>query len=323
MMTKHELEQAASYLARGMAHDTTLGLAVAAAWLDPLRFCENVYEDDMLGNEEDPETLTRFAATVARDCSPRLYVEVMQGLRRGLTFAQFEHAFCDALRKQYPHLAPFSLYDMIYGLPLDFCGLEPTSPEFLTHYHKLAAILLRYFGVNPVSAWNYQQDTESMAIPDDQIEAAREVARPVIDSLIDQDRQPYADLSLLLMYLFSITGNSLLDYTVDEYWDAGFEQFQWDSQGLEIADEAMLQARLVLDAADRALKALEMGTDIAQALFDNVAAASAALERKETHVHLTWPARSRNRCAAKSYRRAAGADAGLLFVRHCYAQDDR
>ena len=66
MNAKQELEFVVRWLAHGMAQDTAIGLALTAAWLDPLHFNETDYLDDMLGNEEDPETLMRFAVSVAR-----------------------------------------------------------------------------------------------------------------------------------------------------------------------------------------------------------------------------------------------------------------
>ncbi len=193
MNARRELEMAASCLVRGMARDTALGLALVASWLDPLRFCQTNYVEDLYGNEEDPETLMRFVVNVARDCSPRLYAEMVQGLRAGWTFNQFEDAFCDALKRLYPHLVSFELYDMIYGVPLDFCGLEPTSPEFAPHHPKLASVLDRFFGVRPLPRPSYVPGETRMEILEQDLDAASKIAEPVIRSLIAEDRQPYAD----------------------------------------------------------------------------------------------------------------------------------
>ena len=315
-----ELQRVASALARSMAHDTTLSLAMAAAWLDPLRFSEASYQDDLYGNEEDPETLMRFALSVARDCSPRLYVEMTRGLRSGWSFQQFDDAFCASLKRLYPHIPLHSVYDMIYGIPLEFCGLEPTDPEFPSQFPRLAAVLDRFFGVRPTPRRERWQSEDHAEIAEQDLFAACQVVRPVIRSLIAEDRQPYADLALLLMYLFSITDNSLLDMSDEAYYESGLEPLQWERDQLAMADEACQQAHIVLDAVDRALAALETEEDIAQALIDNI---TIVRERRDTDVHLTWPDRDRPRRTPKSDQRAAGADASILLVRDCYAENDR
>ena len=322
MNTLGELQLTASGLARGMAKDMTLGLAMAAAWLDPLRFSQTDFQEDLYGNEEDPETLLRFALNAARDCSPRLYAEMAQGLRGGWTFERFEDAFCASLRCLYPDIPLRNVYDMIYGVPLEFCGLNLTHPEFASQFPKFAAVLDRFFSVRPLPHHGYWPDDESEEIPESDLIEACSVARLITRSLVAQDRQPYADLALLLLYLFSITDNSLLDMSDEDYWDSGMEPLPWERDSLKMANEACLEARIVLDAADRALTILETEADIARALANNIAAVRAALERKETHVHLTWPHRNRPRRAPASYLRATGADSSMLLVRNCYRERD-
>src|SRR5574341_2277388 len=206
-----DLQDTAAMLTQVMACDTVLSLASAAAWLDPLHFSEADPADDLFGNEEDPEVLMLFALSVARDCSRRLYAEMVVGLRQGWTFHQFEEAFCAGLKQEYPFIPLDTLYDMIYGVPLEFCGLEQTDSEFLVQHPDFASVLATYFDVKPVQQTRYYGEQQE-AITTEDMEAACRIARPIIDSLIKQDRQPYADLALLLMYVFSMTQNTLLDY---------------------------------------------------------------------------------------------------------------
>jgi hypothetical protein len=322
MNSLHELQQAATGLARSMVQDTTLGLALTAAWLDPLNFSQTDYQEDLYGNEEDPEMLMGFALNVARDCSPQLYAEMTQRLREDWTFERFDEAFCAALKRLYPHIPLHSVYDMIYGVPMEFCGLDPTAPEFASQFPKFTAVFDRFFDVRPVSRRGYRPADEDEEIPEEALVEACNVARPIIQSLVAQDRQPYADLALLLLYMFSITDNSLLDMSDEVYWDSGMEPLPWERDQLEMADEACQQARIVIDAADRALSLLETEADIAETLADNVAAVRAALERKETNVHITWPRRNRPRRAPTSYFRATGTDSAFLLVRDCYRERD-
>jgi hypothetical protein len=166
------------------------------------------------------------------------------------------------------------------------------------------------------------RDEPCVVIPNADFEAASNIARPVIRSLVAQDCQPYADLALMLLYLFSLTGNSLLDTTADDYWEAGCEPLFWEREQLEMAQEASRETRIVLDATNRALRLLDKRLDIAEALIHNIAASRAALERNEPHVTFDWPRRGRTRRAGKGARRGTGPGACLLLVRDCYAQED-
>jgi hypothetical protein len=321
MSVIEELQLTTAGLARGIAQDTTLGLALAAVWLDPLMFSQASILDDLYGNEEDPESLMRFALNVARDCSSRLYVEMAHGLRQGWTFDQMGRAFCASLKHLYPHIPLNSLYAMSYGIPLEFCGLQQTEPEFATNHPGLAGVLERFFDVHPVLRECYRPEDETYAIEEEQFYSVCQIARPIINSLIAEDRQPYADIALMAMYLFSMTGNSLLDISDEDYWDSGFEPMMWEPEHLETANVACQQAHIVLDAVDRALMVLDTQPDIAKALLENIAAVR--LERKKTHVALSWPARNQPRRVATSYLRATGADLALLFVRDCYRERNR
>ena len=321
MSALDDLQATTALLTQAMAHDAVLSLALAATWLDPLHFSERDYADALYGHEEDPQALMLFATGMARECSRMLYVDLLEGLRQGWTFSEFDTAFCEGIKREYPYIPLDSIYDVIYGVPLEFYGLEQTEPDFLVNHPDFAAVLGGYFSVQPVRKAHYLDDDEE-AISSEDMEAACKIARPIIDSLIKQDRQPYADLALLLMYLFSISHNTLVDYTTDEYWDGGWEPLEWEMDKLEIADEACDQARIVIEGAYRAVEVLQTEQDVHAALVANIRAVQTALERKDSHVTLAWPHRGRPRRTAKSYRRAAGPDAGLLLIRLCYAEEN-
>jgi hypothetical protein len=322
MSAATDLQDAAMLLVRGMRRDATLSLALVATWLDPLWFSDVDPFYDLAGNEEDEDAQARFALGVARACSPRLYMEAVQALRFGWTFEAFETAFCVGFRREYPAISLGSIEEMLYGVPLDFCGLDQLGPEFASQCPDLAAVLDCYFDVRPVAEPRPWRDEPYATIPETDFETASNVTRPVIRSLVAQDCQPYADLALMLLYLFSLTGNSLLDYTADDYWEAGYDALAWERERLAMAEEAHREARIVLDATDRALAALDRRLDIAEALRSNVATCKAALERNETHVTLDWPARGRTCRAKQGARRGTGPGTALFLVRDCYAEED-
>src|SRR5574341_6915 len=104
MSALHDLQDTAAMLMQTMARSSDLSLASAAAWLDPLHFSDADPADELFGNEEDPEVLMLFALSVSRECSRRLYAEMVAVLRQGWTIHQFEEAFCTGLKRDYPYV---------------------------------------------------------------------------------------------------------------------------------------------------------------------------------------------------------------------------
>jgi hypothetical protein len=327
MTTLAELQTAPALLMQAMQRDVALCLAQAAAWLDPVRFIDPDLVEDALytgAYEEDPDSLTLYALTIARRCFPALYCELVEGLRAGWDFHQVEAAFSAGIRRTYPHIELESLYDLVYGVPLPFAGLDVTTPEFLDEHAGYAALLEEYFGLQPVTVPATRWREACPVIDESNFDAARPIVERLVRSLIAEDRQPCADLAFLLMYLFSCTGNSLLDFSINAYCEAGFEPLEWEPETLGVANEACRETVIVLDAVDRARKLLAEDEAISDALKANIAALKAA-ERKEhvcDNIALTWPEGHRAGGAEPGAPGDTGPDACLLFLRDCYAQTD-
>ncbi|MBN1137660.1 MAG: hypothetical protein JXM73_13825 [Anaerolineae bacterium] len=298
-----DLLDAGELVIYAMSHDGHLSLALAGAWLDPFHLSDQdcLYED-VLDTDSIP-----IALSVAHSHWPRLYVEAIQGLHSGWTSAEFSAFFCAQFRRYYPDIPLGDLGNMGYDVPLTICGLEPLSFTLASEHPRLAAALEGYFTINQDSS---EKDFDS----------AHSIAWRITRSLIGQDCQPYADLALMLMYLFAQTGNDLLDHTIDEFWDAGFRPLYWErKEDLEEAQRANHQVSIVLAATERALATLDSRPDIAAALRNNILAVQTAIERNNPDVSLDWPARGRRARAARSTKRGTGPGVGLLFVRDCYA----
>jgi hypothetical protein len=315
MTTPQELQTMPAFLMRAMQDDVRLSLANAAAWLDPLRLLEpglieEAYFDGAY--EEDPDALAMVALSVARRCFPAVYCELVEGLRAGWDCRRFESAFCAGLRRAYPHLELEALYDMVYGVPLPFVGLDITSPEFLDDHPNYAALLADYFDLHPISTPTTRWRDPFSVIDENDFDALQPIARHVIKSLIAQDSQPYADLAFLLMYLFSCTGNSLLDFSANAYWEVGFEPLDWQPDALSMADEACREMGIVLGAVERSMQRLAEDEALGAALKSNIAALIAA-ERMD-RVTLSWPERH------GIHSNSGSEAAALAFLQECYAE---
>lgn len=338
-----DLAQAFSGLQREMAQDSALSLAMAAAWLDPLAYTEDPEEDyDDFGDDIDPQSLARFALKSARNCSPRLYAELVEGLRSGMDFDWVDDTFIEGIKREWPYIPLETLAEAaLYGIPLRFEGVGRYMGGMEEYQPELYGFLCAYFGETHEGPVNENDETHDDYLSRDpnRLLHKNELLSDILHaSLIAQDRQPYADIALLLMYLWAETGNSMLDATEEEYYEGGNEPEIFYRHSLDNVNEGYIELLIVLDATRRAMDTLQSDDEIAGAFIRNIALIREAIgqakylgvpgrigedERRELHDKIKWPKRPRQRCAAKDYHRATGADAGLLFIRDCFKERRR
>jgi hypothetical protein len=327
MSTADELQAAPAVLLKVMQGDAALCLAQAAAWLDPVRFVDPGQGEDAFYtgvHEEDPTSLALYAMSIARRCFPPTYCELAEGLRRGWDFLQAGEAFSAGLRRAYPYLHLDSLYDLVYGIPLPFVGLEVTSEEFPEADEEYAALLADLFDLHPTTVPAAGWRAAYTAIDEGDFHALHPIVKRLVTSLIAEDRQPWADLAFLLMYLFSCTGNSLLDYSPNDYFDAGFEPLEWEPDMLETANEACRELAIVLDAIERAKQTLAEDEVVNNALKTNIAALKAEerIEDVTDTVGLHWPDGRRAGGAEPGADGETGSHAALVFLRAAFTEAD-
>jgi hypothetical protein len=327
MITAQELQNAPVFLMQSLQADPRLSLAQMTAWLDPLRLIgpdlvDEVYYDAV--HAEDPDALALYALSIARRCFPATYCQMARELHTSKSFNQVEKTFCAGIRRVYPDIQLNSLYDMVYGIPLPFMGLDVTSAEFITDHPDYATLLTDYFALTPKEFPSTHWRGPGSAIDDDQFDAIRPIAQRLITSLIAQDRQPYADLAFLLMYLFSCSGNSLVDFSANDYWESGFEPLPWEPEELKMASEACRELVIVLDAAERAMDDLVEDHELRQTLKTNIAALKAAEREKDVrdNIALRWPERPRSRGAQPGTPRETDPQSALVFLRSAFTEAD-
>lgn len=324
MTTIDQLREASTNMMANLADHPTLSLAVATAWLNPLHI-EHEDEDFDIGgfyggwDEQETRDIVRFALRIASACLPKLFVELVAGMASGWDYAEVGSAFCAGVKKVYPHIPMGSIFDVTYGIPMEFWGMGWYTSDAEMPFDHLVELVRDLFWFNEDNEDPDQETLHDVAWP---------IAKALIRSLILQDRQPYADLALLFLYLFSATNESLMDLTEEDYMESGGEYIGWTTDNLIDMEIAYIHKEIILAAKDRALDIVDHQVDIRKALQDNIEiireaieAGEDAFERKDIYGRLTWPERDRTRCTARSYLRAAGADAGLLFIRSYFNKD--
>lgn len=308
------LHDVPGFLAATMRAKPHLTLAQAAAWLDPAHFFESDELEDAWYDAAD-DTLLLQAVSIARRCLPRAYAEVVRAVRQGATFDEVEQVFCAAFSAAFPHMDLSALEDVYYGVPLSFLGVDPESTDFPRAHPRLARVLTDDFGL-ALSGDRYH----AFGVGD--LASAAYIAECLGSSLSATGTQPHADLLLLLGWLFGTSGNSIVDWTAEQWYDAGFEPLYWEPQELALADEVHAEAGLIVDAGLRALDHLDMYPDMRRVWRENIARTRRAKERNLTDVRLTWPDWIGLAGFADGDPGRAASDAALLLVWHSAGEED-
>jgi len=142
------------------------------------------------------DCLNTVLAGCGRGCSPRTYVEALQGLALRMVTRRLRACFSGpALRLRLPSLPSSLMAEFSYGIPLQFNGLNQTGSAFTSEHPELAAVLDRYFDLRP-HRWS-----AILSPPGKRLRGCPQHGLSIIRSLIAQDCQPYA-LALLLPTCF-------------------------------------------------------------------------------------------------------------------------
>ncbi len=273
----NDLQAAQELLSTAMLTDPRLALANVVAWLDPVHLADE--EEPAADVDEDDDV--RLALQVCRTCFPPIYTEAVQLLWQGTDAFTLHRFLRDGLNAGLPaHLD--DLEQVRYGPPIEGMGLCVDDPEFPEMYPDLVD-LLADFGLDP--------ETGLQAFP-----AAQQVARYLIDSLEATGRETLTNIARLLAWLFSMSGNTLVDMSMEDIWDSGMNMPDWTPEDVAFVNEMTLEARQILNAATAGEKALHGDPVLRAAFRTNINRVKHALRqqgRRRTHdrhtLDLEWP----------------------------------
>lgn len=258
-------------LASAMLDNPFLSLANAVAWLDPLWKMPDDYEYEE-GNEAE------MALSITRSVFPEIYAGAIERVRVGTTYAQLEGYLCAEISKLGIPLD--NLEYMPYGIPLPAHGVELAQPELYTERPDLARIL-SLFGIEPEPGdWRVE-------VPD----GAYVAGRLLVKSLMNQEDERWEHVGYVLAWLFSCTGNSLIDWDYDTL--AEVEPLSWDEEDVAFAIEIIKEADGILKAVDAGLAVLKACPDAFLMLTENVNRVYQRLANRKEHnrepnSHLEW-----------------------------------
>ena len=187
----NDLLQTHTLLAAGLRDDPLLCLANAVTWLDPLW----QEADDEWDMSEDEDGTLAIALRVTRTAFPDVYMQAVDHLRQGASYADLDRLICGAISERGIPLD--DLQWIGFGIPLPAYGVVLDDPDFYTS-HPDTIPILECFGVSP------EQNPYHITVPECIYTAGRLIAA----SLEGHDDERYRQVAWLMQWLFSCSGNS-------------------------------------------------------------------------------------------------------------------
>jgi hypothetical protein len=253
-------------LSAALTADPLLLLASAVAIFDPYW---NMTEDDEY--ELDP---LEIALHITRDGFPDIYAEAIEQLRSGAAYADLERLICKAITAKGIPLE--DLYMMSWGIPLPAFGVELTEPEFYEAHSDLLPVLA-LFGIVPP-----EDDAEPFIVP----ERAYDTGRALALNLLEQGDPALRQVGWLLGWLFSCTGNSLVDCSEEALND--FDPLAWSKENVEFAVEMIAEADEIMGDAMAGLQKLIATPSLQSALQRNISVVQQKGRNGERRIELEW-----------------------------------
>jgi hypothetical protein len=163
------------------------------------------------------------------------------------------------------------LEEMRYGPPIDFSGLylDTLDPEDAENppYDRLLPIFA-HFGLS--IGGDEPSDVQDVAL---------HTARVLIHSLSERKERAYQDLSNLLAWMFSLSGNTAVDYTSEAFWENGYDMPQWSADDIALINDINQEAHDLIGSARNALTILETDTALLKVFNRNVKAVSNTIRK--------------------------------------------
>jgi hypothetical protein len=273
--------------------DPLLLLASAVATFDP--FWADFDEAD-IDYDTDPLTI---ALQVTRGAFPDIYAEAVERLRADAPYGVMDRLLCKAISAKG---IPLDDLDTIgWGVPMTAVGVDLEDPEFYAVHTDLLPVLAP-FGIDLPEGETYSVD-----VP----ECIHKVGCAISTNLHEQTDPALRQVGWLFGWLFSCTGNSLVDCT-DEML-AEIQPLSWSADDIAFAVELIEEADGIMRDVQIGIDLLKTTPELMAVLERNVAFLYRELKKKgkldERIIRLEWEG------ADSRADGTAVADIGVLQLR--------
>lgn len=292
MTSAVDLYDAQVFLYDALVSDPVSSLALAATWLDPLHG-DYIDLDTYLDLNEDPVVATWQQA---REHWPPLYADINERIWSNTGW----NDLYNWLEGEVSIYLPAPIGDLIQmcgnSVPLSFYGCALYDDEMFWGSSR-AEFVATLFGVEP---------NEEHRIANALAFEAGKLLAEAAESFDDPQAK-------LLHWLFSNSGNTLIDYTDEEVSEMGMQAVGWHDY--DFACEIQQEADAYFDTAIDALKVLETDNDQFTTFCGNVLLSTyAAIQENFYEPAPTIPAFIGAANPPERAASAAAADAQLLPV---------
>jgi hypothetical protein len=265
----HDLLHIQSAILQSLLHHPRCLLAWATACFDPYALQQGFSED-----ETDDLTC---AIVIARSFFPEVYAEVVRALHRQVDLRALEHLICQGLTAAG---IPVEHLEGLYGgIPMEAYGLNLYDLDVAT-IHPDVLRIASWFGVQlPVT------------VPE-VISTACQIGNALMTSLVEQPDPRYQEIGWALGWLWSCTGNTLVDVTQEDLWD--MTPLDWTAEGVAYGIAVIAEAQAIMSAVAAGLEHLRSDPHLSDILQRQIHHISKRLKKRRTthdqHVfQLVWP----------------------------------
>jgi len=252
-----ELHAASGLLAHLMIDDPRLLLVNAIAWLDPSSLLNSRPNPRYSEFDYDAEDELTVGLYVTRACFPAVYAGAVQLQWQRTDEHRIGRYIVDEISRNLV-CSIHSLDELRYGPPVEFHGIDLTAPEADAVNPRLLPVFA-LFGLS-VDGDN-ANDVQHTAFL---------TAKVLVESLMSRTEPIYQDMSNLLLWMFAMSGNTALDYTMEAFWENGYDTASWTPDDIALINAINLEARELIASADNALMLLNQDTELRTAFVRNV-----------------------------------------------------
>lgn len=259
-------------LAVSLTADPLLLLASAVATFDPFWAA---FDEPDIDYETDPLTI---ALQVTRGAFPDIYAQAVERLRAGASYQEMDHLLCKAISAKGIPLD--DLETIGWGIPLNAVGVDLEDPEFYAVHTDLLPILAP-FGIDIPEGEIYSVDVPECVYP---------AGRAIAASLLEQTDPALRQVGWLFSWLFSCSGDSLVDQTDESL--AEIPPLSWSPDDIAFAIELVDEAEGILRDVKAGLNRLKASPTLSAQLTAHIDQLYARLKQKQEldHVTLVWDA---------------------------------
>jgi hypothetical protein len=256
------LETVYDQLTVALTADPLLLLASAVATFDPFW---STFDEESIDYDADP---LHIALQVTRGAFPEIYAEAVVRLRAGATYQEMDRLLCKAISAKG---IPFDDLEAIgWGIPLQAVGVDLEDPEFYSVHSDLLP-LLAPFGIDIPEGETYSVDVPECVYP---------AGHAIAASLLEQTDPALRQVGLAFGWLFSCTGNSLIDYTDEALSE--IPPLSWSAEDVAFAIELIEEADGILRDVQAGIETLKSSPELMAALEANILHTHKAINRAKS-----------------------------------------